>query len=118
MKKVGITDNYLTEKNRNHILTAFGTLLRKKNKTVVPISKEMNIYEIETKNMPSQSISISNLRKETSVFYSDDFEKELYDENLKILTERIAVVLFLCYNTSEPLRRQILGANTFGRKKL
>ena len=87
MNKVGINDNYLTEKNRNHILTTFGTLLRKKNKTVVPVSKEMNTYEVHTRNIPSQSISISNLRKETSVFYSDDYEKELDDENLKVLTE-------------------------------
>ena len=46
MNKVGITDEYLTEKNRNHVLTAFGTLLRKKNKTVIPISKETNTFEI------------------------------------------------------------------------
>lgn len=87
MNKVGITDNYLTEKNRNHVLTAFGTLLRKKNRTVVPISKEMNLYNIDTKNIQAQSISISSLRKETSVFFTDDYEKELKDENLKILEE-------------------------------
>ena len=87
MNKVGITDEYLTEKNRNHVLTAFGTLLRKKNKTVIPISKETNIFEIKTQDIQAQTTSLSNLRKETSVFYSDNYENELDEENLKILKE-------------------------------
>lgn len=86
MRKVGITDNYLTEKNKNYILTAFGTLLRKKNKTVIPISKEMNVYKIDTKNIQAQSLSISTLRKDASVFYSENYEVELKDENLKVLS--------------------------------
>ena len=89
MKKVGITDNYLTEKNRNNVLTTFGTLLRKKNKTVVPISKSMNVYNIGTNDMSKQSASISSLRKETRAFYSDDYEKELTDEDKSILKDFI-----------------------------
>lgn len=87
MKKVGITDDYLTEKNRNNILTTFGTLLRKKHKTVIPVSTDFKIYNINTKDIATQSISVSNLRKESSVFYSDDYENELKDENLKVLSE-------------------------------
>jgi type III restriction enzyme len=87
MEKVGITDNFLTEKNRNHVLTTFGTLLRKKNKTVVPISNNMNVFDVNTKDIQNQHISISSLRKETSVFYTDDYENELINDNLKILSE-------------------------------
>ena len=85
MKKVGITDMYLAEKNRNYVLATFGTLLRKKNKTVVPVSQDVNIYSIDTKDIQAQSISLSSLRKDSSVFYSDDYEAEIDKENLKIL---------------------------------
>lgn len=85
MKKVGITDMYLTEKNRNYVLATFGTLLRKKNKTVVPVSQDVNTYSIDTKDIQAQSISLSSLRKDSSVFYSDDYEAEIDKENLKIL---------------------------------
>ena len=83
----GITDDYLTERNRNNILTTFGTLLRKKNKTVIPISTDFKVFDVDTKSIASQSISISSLRKDSSVFYSDDYESELKDENLKILSD-------------------------------
>lgn len=87
MAKVGIIDNYLTEKNRNNVLTTFGTLLRKKNKTVVPVSKDMNIYEVKTEKISSQSCSISSLRKESTIFFSENYENELSSENLEILNE-------------------------------
>lgn len=89
MKKVGITDGYLTEKNRNNILTTFGTLLRKKNKTVIPISKNMNVFEIDTSSMSKQSVSISSLRKETRAYYTDDYDKELSEEDKTILNDFI-----------------------------
>lgn len=87
MNKVGITDEYLTERNRNNILTTFGTLLRKKNKTVIPVSTDFMVYDVCTKDIASQSISVSSLRKDSSVFYTDDYENELKDENLKGLSE-------------------------------
>ena len=87
MNRVGITDNYLTERNRNNVLTTFGTLLRKKNKTVIPVSTDLKVFDIDTKNISSQSISISSLRKDSTVFYSDDYEEEIKDENLKVLRE-------------------------------
>lgn len=89
MKKVGITDNYLTEKNRNNILTTFGTLLRKKNKTVIPISKNMNVFDIDTSSMSKQTISISSLRKEARAYYTDDYNKELLEDDKKILNDFI-----------------------------
>lgn len=89
MKKVGITDNYLTEKNRNNILTTFGTLLRKKNKTVIPISKNMNVFDIDTSSMSKQTISISSLRKEARAYYTDDYDKELLEDDKKILNDFI-----------------------------
>ena len=89
MKKVGITDDYLTEKNRNNILTTFGTLLRKKNKTVIPISKNMDVFDTDTALMAKQSVSISSLRKETRAYYTDDYDKELSEEDRTILNDFI-----------------------------
>lgn len=90
MKKVGITDNYLTERNRSNVLTTFGTLLRKKNKTVIPVSSKMNIYTVDTNIMQRQSVSISSLRKETRAYYTDDYDKELSDEDKSVLNDFIA----------------------------
>lgn len=91
MKKVGITGNYLTEKNRNNILTTFGTLLRKKTKTVIPISKNMIVFDINTSSMSKQTVSISNLRKDVRlhVYYTDDYDKELLDYDKKVLNDFI-----------------------------
>ena len=46
----------------------------------------MNVYKIDTKNIQAQSLSISTLRKDASVFYSENYEVELKDENLKVLS--------------------------------
>ena len=108
MKKVGITDNYLTEKNRNNILTTFGTLLRKKNKTVIPIPKKMNLFDINTSSMSKQTISISSLRKEARAYYTDDYDKELLDDDKKILNDFIE-------DDSRPVR-SLNNKNTYAFK--
>ncbi len=89
MLNVGITDNKLSEKNRNYILRAFNTLLRQNGKTVEYISEEKDYFELNTKNMNSESINVANLRRDTSIFYSNMYSKEVYDENLKLLQKII-----------------------------
>ena len=87
MKKVGITDEFLTEKNRNIVLQSFGPLLRKKNKTVISRLKLDNIEEIATEDIAEQSLAIGNLRNDWTVFYSDDYNREMDEKQRKILEE-------------------------------
>ena len=87
MKKVGITDEFLTEKNRNIVLQSFGPLLRKKNKTVISKLKLNNIDEIATEDIAEQSLAIGNLRNDWTVFYSDDYNREMDEKQRKILEE-------------------------------
>jgi len=81
MERVGIKGGRLVEKNRQKILQAFGTLLRKKGKTVVNMRKISEPILINTSNMDKESMAIGNLRHGCTVFYSDNFENELTEED-------------------------------------
>lgn len=89
MAKVGITGDKLSEKNRNAILRTFNTLLRQNGKSVEYVSEEKNFFKLYTKDMNVESINISNLRKDTSIFFSNYYGKELYDDNLKLMKKVI-----------------------------
>lgn len=90
MRKRGINGNRLISTNRNKILMAFGTMLRKQNKTVISETKPNQLKLLNTKNIHSESISIKNFRKEATVFYCNDFKDLLSKENTEILNEIIA----------------------------
>jgi type III restriction enzyme len=81
MERVGIKGGRLVEKNRQKILQAFGTLLRKKGKTVVNMRKISEPILINTSNMDKESMAVGNLRHGCTVFYSDNFENELTEED-------------------------------------
>jgi type III restriction enzyme len=81
MERVGIKGGCLVEKNRQKILQAFGTLLRKKGKTVVNMRKISEPILINTSNMDKESMAVGNLRHGCTVFYSDNFENELTEED-------------------------------------
>lgn len=77
MKRVGIIGDRLVEKNKQKILTMFGTLLRKKAKTVINVRKFTDPYLIETVHIGRESTAVGNLRNNSTVFYSDNFNDEL-----------------------------------------
>jgi len=81
MERVGIKGDRLVEKNRQKILQAFGTLLRKRGKTVVNVRKVSEPISINTSEMDKENMSVGNLRHGYTVFYSDNFENELNDED-------------------------------------
>ncbi len=89
MKKRGIKGNRLISANRNKILQAFGTMLRKQNKTVISETKPNQLKLLNTKDICSESIGIRNFRKEATVFYCDDFKSLLSKENADILDDII-----------------------------
>ncbi|MBO8169058.1 MAG: DEAD/DEAH box helicase family protein [Thermoanaerobacteraceae bacterium] len=90
MKRVGIRGDRLTQKNVNKILQAFGTLLRKKGKTVTTIQKINEPIKIKTIDIRRESIGIGNLRRNCSIFYTNNFEEEIQsDEQKELLKELI-----------------------------
>lgn len=85
MRKVGITGEFLTEKNRNIVLTSFGPLLRKSDKTTVIRSKAKELYEISTTSIDKSSISITTLKNDNSLFYTNLYQDELDSEKVDII---------------------------------
>jgi type III restriction enzyme len=90
MDKRGIKGNKIIEKNVMKIFTSFSTLLRKKGKTIVSQSSINEPFIISTKNTNRESLGVGNLRRGYSVFFSDNFEEELFSvEQMNILKELI-----------------------------
>ncbi len=89
MIKVGIKNNQLTEKNFNKILQSFGTLLRKKDKTVVTELKILSPYKVKTLDIQKESLGIGNFRRDSSVFFTNDYKNDVTEEQYNILTELI-----------------------------
>ncbi|MDS1030540.1 DEAD/DEAH box helicase family protein [Bacillota bacterium LX-D] len=85
MDRVGIKGDRLVSKNKYKIESMFSTLLRKKGKTVVNVWKVTEPYEISTRNVDRETIAVGNLRHNATVFYTDNFESELNQDNKEIL---------------------------------
>lgn len=89
MDRVGIKGDRLVEKNRQKILQAFGTLLRKKGKTVVNVRKINKPQPVSTSSMYNDTIAVGNLRHNATVFYSDNYKNELLEESKDFLQDII-----------------------------
>lgn len=87
MRKRGIEGERLIDKNRNIILQSFGTLLRKKGKTVVPKLKVNDPFVIKTTDVQKESASIANFKSKSALLITTDYTKELSQENLRIIEE-------------------------------
>ena len=87
MDRRGIKGDRLVEKNRQRILQTFGTLLRKRGKTIVNVRKVTKPQPILTANMDKESMAVGNLRHNATVFYADSFDDELLEEIKDILEE-------------------------------
>src|SRR5690606_32353239 len=74
MDKVGIKGNRLVEKNRNKILSSFNTLLRKAGKTVVYQKEALKPFKIDTLKINKETMSLSNLRHNSTVIFSSDYK--------------------------------------------
>jgi type III restriction enzyme len=89
MKNVGIKGDQIIEKNVNKILNTFATLLRKKSKTVITQLKVNEPILISTKKIIKESSALSNFRRGYSMFYTNDWENEIKDEEQKNLLRKL-----------------------------
>ncbi len=89
MEKRGNKGEEIVEKNVHKILTAFAPLLRKKSKSVIAVAKAGDRYEISTRKLAGQSVSVSLLRQEHTVFFTNNWEREIQDEEQKKILEEL-----------------------------
>lgn len=90
LKRRGVKNGRIVERNHTIILQAFGTLLRKKGKTVVNIRKVNKPIKISTKEIDKESLAIGNLRHGATVFYTENYQKESDEETVNILSEYLS----------------------------
>lgn len=90
MERVGIKkEDGLIQKNRTKILQSFGTLLRKASKTVVIEKKINDLTTISTKDLVSESLAIGNLRRDYSVFFTNNWKNEILNEDQQKIFEQV-----------------------------
>jgi type III restriction enzyme len=83
MAEAKIDGDELTKVNKQSILSAFATLLRKKPKSVTSIRVAKPYFEISTLARGNETTSLSNVRRDTTVFYTSDYENEIIDLKTK-----------------------------------
>ena len=89
MERVGIDGDLVTENNQYKILSAFNTLVRKKKKKVTSNTVLCDAYQVDIQSMDTGSISVGNLKRGYSIFYTTDWENEIVDENSKIVMSEV-----------------------------
>jgi type III restriction enzyme len=89
MEKVGLQGDYLGKKNRQAIFSTFGTLLRKKSRSIQLVRKFKSLIEVDTKNREHENMSVLGLRSDNTIFFTDDYENEIVDEDSLIAFNEI-----------------------------
>jgi len=89
MQKRGNNGNEIIESNVHKILSAFTPLLRKNKKSISSRSIPNDVFEIKTSDMARQSTSVSMLRQDRTVFYTNNWEQEVLDDEQKAILAEI-----------------------------
>lgn len=89
MKKRGNNGDEIIEANVHKILSAFTPLLRKNKKSVSSKSVPNDIYETNSSSLAKQSISVSMLRQDRTVFVTNNWRAEITDEEQKAVLEEV-----------------------------
>ena len=84
-----IEGDYLDKHNRQAVFNSFNTLLRKTSKTLITKRISTEPIVIETFERERETLSISSLRRDSSVFYSPDYEIELIDDELRAICKAV-----------------------------
>lgn len=89
MKKVGINSGVLTEDNALRVYQSFQTFFRKRGSTVAFTRKAQKPQVISTKSLERESLSVGNLRRGATAFYTEKFPIENSKEQKDVLDEVI-----------------------------
>ena len=82
MDKVGLEGDELNEKNKRNIFSSFNTLLRRKNKSLELVRIAQKPFVISTKERIKETLSIGNLRHNSTVMYSNNYNEEVKDTDV------------------------------------
>ncbi len=85
MQRREIRGNELDRRNSQAVFNAFNTLLRKKPKSLVPKRVVSEPFDISTNERERESLSISNLKRDSSIFYTSEWENEIQDEECRVI---------------------------------
>lgn len=89
MAEAKIEGDELTLANKQTILSAFSTILRKKPKSITFQRKVTPYYQVSTKERGNETVSLSSLRKDASVFYSSNYRNEIVHYDTRNLFDEI-----------------------------
>jgi len=87
MGRAGVSGDKLTKENRNNIGLFFNQYLPPGKKKVVRDNIEGNLSGVSTSSISNSSASAGGLDNFTTIFVSEEFHKELTDENLATIEE-------------------------------
>lgn len=82
MDKVGLEGDELNEKNKRNIFSSFNTLLRRKNKSLELVRTAQRPYAISTKERIKETLAVGNLRHNSTVMYSNNYQEEVDDVDI------------------------------------
>jgi len=82
MDKVGLEGYELNEKNKRNIFSSFNTLLRRKNKSLELVRIAQKPFVISTKERIKETLSVGNLRHNSTVMYSNNYNEEVKDTDV------------------------------------
>jgi type III restriction enzyme len=95
MEKVGLQGDCLGKKNRQAIFSTFGTLLRKKPRSIQLVREFKSLTPIYTNDRERESVSVLGLRSDSTIFFTDDYANEIVDEDSLIAFNEIKADLSL-----------------------
>ena len=82
MDKVGLEGDELNEKNKRNIFSSFNTLLRRKNKSLELVRIAQKPFVISTTERIKETLSVGNLRHNSTVMYSNNYNEEVKDKDV------------------------------------
>lgn len=88
MQSAGITGDILIEENANKIFTAFSTLFRLRNKTVINSIKSTEFEDIHTIDIRDETRGISSFRLDSMLFFTDQYKNEMPSNEQKTIIEK------------------------------
>ncbi|MEO0639088.1 MAG: TnsA endonuclease N-terminal domain-containing protein, partial [Bacteroidota bacterium] len=104
MRKAGLEGDEIDERNKLAVFSAFNTLLRKTNKSVIPTRIAQTPQVISTRKRDRETLSIGSLRSTSTVFYTSNYQDEIKD---------VQVIAALEEAIEEMPRRACLEQNPF-----
>lgn len=81
---VNSSNKVITKGIKNRFLASLGTIFREGAKSVSYETKPNNFFKLYTKNLPTETSDLLNFKKNKTLFYNDELERNLIDDTSKV----------------------------------